>query len=43
MKRKMTEKLNDKFDKNAGIKENSKHDIALDKKCGLPPEKKGKK
>ena len=34
----MTEAMDDRMDKKAGIKENSKADIALDKKRGVPAE-----
>ena len=42
MAKKMSEAMDDKKDKKAGIKENSKKDSALDKKRGLPADTKKK-
>jgi hypothetical protein len=39
----MSEKMDDKKDRKAGIKENSPKDKKLDKQRGLPPDFKGKK
>lgn len=38
MPKKMSAKQDDKLDRKKGIVENSKADIALDKKRGVPPE-----